>query len=92
MFSSWKIYVREKILLKKYLKESNMDEDLAYSPTTTQRRRLFESTRAKESVFTNSNISGFSSELSKTFNTAGYSSPDLFDKTSRHKDSRENEQ
>lgn len=29
------MFAREKVLLKRYLKESNLNENLAYTPTTT---------------------------------------------------------
>jgi len=37
VFLSWHIYTKEKSLLKKYLKEVEKDENLAYTPADTQR-------------------------------------------------------
>lgn len=80
VFFSWKMYAREKILLKKYLKEGDFPEELAYSPNTTQRKRIFEITRPRDSHFSASHLSGLSSEMNHTFNTGENSSPDRFDK------------
>ena len=65
-FSSWKMYAREKALLKKYLRESKLDEQLAYTPTTTQRKRNKEPFKATPISMS---ISEFSkSDLSNTLN------------------------
>jgi hypothetical protein len=37
VFSAWKMHAREKALLKKYLRESNMPENLAYTPITEEK-------------------------------------------------------
>ncbi|KAL4493071.1 hypothetical protein ABPG72_003156 [Tetrahymena utriculariae] len=39
-FSSWKMFSKEKKLLKKYLSEAELDEQLAYTPQTTDRLNL----------------------------------------------------
>ncbi|KAL4441578.1 hypothetical protein ABPG74_021510 [Tetrahymena malaccensis] len=39
-FSSWKMFSKEKKLLKKYLSEAQLDEQLAYTPQTTDRLNL----------------------------------------------------
>ena len=81
IFSAWKMYSREKVLLKKYLVESNMDERLAYTPLTDERGgRSQNASKTKAPHLMSSQMSGLSSEFSQTINTNLEVSPDKIEK------------
>lgn len=70
VFTSWKMFAREKILLKKYLRESNLNEEFAYTPTATQRSRLRETIRAPlESISLSSQLSSSFSNTMKSISS-----------------------
>jgi len=78
VFSSWKLYAKEKVLLKKYLKESNVDEEYAYTPSTN-RQRDNENLRMTVSSMNYTNYSGLTSRISHPVNENMFNSPDHFD-------------
>ena len=80
IFSSWKLYAKEKVLLKKYLKESNIDEEYAYTPSAN-RQRDNDNLRMTISSMNYTNYSGgLSSRISHPLNDNVFNSPDHFDK------------
>lgn len=84
IFSAWKMHAREKVLLKKYLKESNMDEQLAYTPGASDKLKATNTLQYKSSHMSASHISGFSSEFGHTISmgmgTGAFSSGDKIEK------------
>jgi hypothetical protein len=73
IFSAWKMHAREKSLLKKYLKESNMPEMLAYTPITDSKGTTNSKTSNLKG-FSNTRMSGLSAEFGQTNLTGTHNS------------------
>lgn len=70
IFSAWKMHSREKSLLKKYLRESNMPEMLAYTPITDDRTSGNTKSSNMKGGFSNTRFSGLSvNDFGQTINT-----------------------
>ncbi len=78
IFSSWKFYSKEKVLLKKYLRESNVNEEYAYTPSTN-RQRNGDNMRMTLSSMNMTNYSGLSG-VNPSVQENLMSSPDYFDR------------
>jgi len=75
IFYSWKLFAKERSLLKKYLKESNIDEEYAYTPHAN-RKRNDEDLRMTVSSM---HFSGLSSAMSNYQHENFFTSPVNFD-------------
>lgn len=80
MFSSWKLYAKEKVLLKKYLKECNIDEEYAYTPSA-HRQKEGDNLKMTVSSMNYSTYSGLSSRVSHPVNDNNmFNSPDYHER------------